>query len=487
MPHLRIKSGSNIGKIIDIASDSIKLGRENSCGVVLNENGVSREHAEIYKVGDMYFIRDLGSRNGLTVNENEAKDELLRDGDIIRICSFSLVFESTAYADEEFDDESSFLDDDDDDNDIDTMTITVNPSDSMKKVAPKTSEALKKLSIMLSKLDKADNLYEEFFDILFDVLKIQEAYVFVLGPGNKLAQRAYRNIDKGSKGKASRSIVLRALKEKETICTGNAQDDFRFKSQDSIVLKNISSVLCSPLIALGQDIGVIYLNNALHSKPFHHESAELVSTLANQMALAILSTESRKREITIHNRSIKLMAQTVEMMHPFLKGRAERVRQYTFILAKHLKLKASQVGHLKTASYLHHIGYMQTSQNKTMGLDELQKDTKYVEDTLSILKENDSFADCLKIIQYHRYRLDGNGFPGKLPASQWSVESQILACAVELEIRINLPMFVNTSDLESKSQNEIISEFLQDGKDIISKPILRAAKSASKAGDLLDT
>jgi hypothetical protein len=48
-------------------------------------------------------------------------------------------------------------------------------------------------------------------------------------------------------------------------------------------------------------------------------------------------------------------------------------------------------------------------------------------------------------------------------------------------------MFVNTSDLESKSQNEIISEFLQEGKDIISKPILRAAKSASKAGDLLDT
>ncbi len=487
MPHLRIKSGNNVGKIFDIASDSIKLGRDNSCGVILNENGVSREHAEIYKVGDMYFIRDLGSRNGLTVNENDAKDELLRDGDIIRICSFSLVFESTPYTEEDFDEESSFLDADDDENEMDTMTITVNPSDSMKKVAPKTGEALKKCSLMLSKLDKADNLYEEFFDILFEVMKIQEAYIFVLGPGNKLAQRAYRNVDKGARGKASRSIVLRALKEKETICTANAQDDFRFKSQDSIVLKNISSVLCSPLMALGQELGVIYLNNALHSKPFTQESAEIVSTLANQIALAILSTESRKREIIVHNRSIKLMAQTVETMHPFLKGRAERVRQYTSTLAKYLKLKTSQIDHLKTASYLHHIGYMQTSQSKTMGLEELQKDTKYVGDSVSVLKENDSFADCLNIIHYHRYRLDGKGFPGKLPASQWGVESQVLACAVELETRINLPMFVNTSDLENKSQNEIISEFIKEGKDIVSKPILRAVESASKAGDLLES
>jgi pSer/pThr/pTyr-binding forkhead associated (FHA) protein/response regulator RpfG family c-di-GMP phosphodiesterase len=487
MPHLRIKTGPQVGKIFDIASDSIKLGREGSCSVILNENGVSREHAEIYKVGDMYFIRDLGSRNGLTVNENEAKDELLRDGDIIRICSFSLVFESTPYA-EEIDDESSFLDEDEDENEMDTMTITVNPSDSMKKVAPKTGEAIKKLSAVLMKLEKVDDLYEEFLNVLFDVMNIQEAFIFVLGAGNKLGQRAYRNKDDSRPGKASRSIVLRALKEKETICTANAQDDFRFKSQDSIVLKNISSVLCSPLIAFGQELGVIYLNNDLHSKPFHQESAEIVSTMANQLSLAILSAESRKRELITHNRSIKLIAQTVEGMHAFLKGRAERVEKYCSTLAKYLKLKSSHIEHLKTAAHLHHLGYLNISTNKTFNLDELQKDVEYVKETMQTLKENNNFADVNLIIQYHRYRLDGQGYPSKLSQSQWGVESQILACAVELDLRINLPMFITSADSEEyKSQNEIVSEFIQEGTQIVSKPVIRAVESSSKAGHLLAT
>lgn len=487
MPHLRIKSGPQQGKIYDIKSDSIKIGRESSCEIHLNENGVSREHAEIYKVGDMYFIRDLGSRNGLTINENDAKDELLRDGDIIRICSFSIVFESSSHLDEELDDDDdSFLDDDEDESEMETLTVTINPSDSMKKVAPKTGEALKKLSLMLSKLEKVDDLYEEFFDILFETMNIQEAYIFVLGTGKKLMQKAYRNKDENRRGKASRSIVLRALKEKETICTANAQDDFRFKSQDSIVLKNINSVLCTPLIAMGQEMGVIYLNNDIHEKPFHQESAEIVSTMASQLSLAIMCTESKKRELNVQTSSINLVANSVETMHPFLKGRAERISRFTYILARYLKLKLPQIEVLKTASYLHHIGYINIPQSRTISLDEIQKESSYVDHTINLLKDNESYADSLKIVRYHRYRVDGTGQPDKLPIAQWTVESQILACAVELEVRINMPLFINSSDAEFQSQGDIVKQLIDEGMEIVSKPIIRALESAHKHGDLLN-
>ena len=41
------------------------------CHVVLDPNGVSRRHAEIYKKGDDFFLADLNSRNLTKVNNTK--------------------------------------------------------------------------------------------------------------------------------------------------------------------------------------------------------------------------------------------------------------------------------------------------------------------------------------------------------------------------------------------------------------------------------
>lgn len=480
MPHLRIKSGQNKGSIFDISQDNIKIGRDPNCGIELNENGVSREHAEIYKVGEMYFIRDLGSRNGLTVNENGAKDELLRDGDAIRICSYTLIFESTPSHDEI--EEDSFLESEGDA--LETLTMTVSPHKSLAKIAAKTGEALKKFTPVISQLDDSNTVYDKFLDAVFESLDIQEAYIFILGTGNKLSQKAHRTVVGLKKGKASRSIVLRAIKEKETICTANAQDDFRFKSEDSIVLKNISSVLCAPLMAFGQPYGVVYLNNHSLSKPFNDESSELITQLSTQLALSVMALESKKKEEVIQNRSISLIAHTVELMHDFLKGRAERVSHYCRIIGNTLKLKEAQMKNLHCAAYLHHIGYLKVHLDSHLKLDDLVNEKSYVSTSLEILRENQGFEDAMPLIQYHRYRLDGTGTPSKLPVQSWPIESQILASAIELELRLNLPMFMGEETI--RPQNDIMSDFLKEATSIVSKPVIRAVEHSFKTGHLLN-
>jgi len=44
------------------------VGRAPNCDCVLAEDCVSRRHAHIWRDGDRWFIRDLGSRNGTRVN-----------------------------------------------------------------------------------------------------------------------------------------------------------------------------------------------------------------------------------------------------------------------------------------------------------------------------------------------------------------------------------------------------------------------------------
>jgi FHA domain/DUF1707 SHOCT-like domain len=51
-----------------IESVRLVVGRAPNCDCVLPEDCVSRRHAQLWREGDRWFLRDLGSRNGTRVN-----------------------------------------------------------------------------------------------------------------------------------------------------------------------------------------------------------------------------------------------------------------------------------------------------------------------------------------------------------------------------------------------------------------------------------
>lgn len=53
--------------IIACAATKIVLGRDQLCDMMLRAGGVSRQHAEIERIGDTFQLRDLDSRNGTSV------------------------------------------------------------------------------------------------------------------------------------------------------------------------------------------------------------------------------------------------------------------------------------------------------------------------------------------------------------------------------------------------------------------------------------
>ena len=93
MALLRIIAGENKDLIYPLESEKLILGRDSEDIPILDQ-GVSRSHAEIFRIGEMYFIRDLGSRNGTFVNDRRIDDQdLLRAGDHIHLGNTELVFE----------------------------------------------------------------------------------------------------------------------------------------------------------------------------------------------------------------------------------------------------------------------------------------------------------------------------------------------------------------------------------------------------------
>jgi hypothetical protein len=93
MASIRIETGPQPGKTIQLDKDRVTFGRNYSCDCVLKHPTVSREHFYIERNAGKYFVVDQDSNNGTFANEKRVSWVELRDGDKIRAGPFTLTVE----------------------------------------------------------------------------------------------------------------------------------------------------------------------------------------------------------------------------------------------------------------------------------------------------------------------------------------------------------------------------------------------------------
>lgn len=77
-------AGPGLGRKFALDAPRVVLGRSPECGIPLEEESVSRAHAEIARTPAGHHLRDLGSTNGTRRNDQKVTSpELLADGDVI--------------------------------------------------------------------------------------------------------------------------------------------------------------------------------------------------------------------------------------------------------------------------------------------------------------------------------------------------------------------------------------------------------------------
>lgn len=95
MAELQIKGASNsTPKCFPLTGDSILVGRQAYCDLVLENHAVSREHAKFIRKKDQWFVEDLQSRNGVWINGKRTGYEPVevKDGDQIAVGDVTMVF-----------------------------------------------------------------------------------------------------------------------------------------------------------------------------------------------------------------------------------------------------------------------------------------------------------------------------------------------------------------------------------------------------------
>lgn len=136
-----------------------------------------------------------------------------------------------------------------------------------------------------------DEVLRIVMDNIVRLTKAERGFLMLRDEKGDMVTRVGRNWEKESINSSeltvSKSVVGKVIESGEPIVTTNAQEDKRFVGQESIVAFNLRSILCVPLKAKNELIGVIYADNRIRTGIFADSEKDLLTAFANQAAVAI--------------------------------------------------------------------------------------------------------------------------------------------------------------------------------------------------------
>lgn len=284
------ENGPEAGRRVDLSSGSIIVGRK---GVEyrIDDAHVSHRHAQITRDGDGYYVADLGSRNGTSVNGRELRPQQpqrLRDGDRIHIGRVRvLVFRCSesdvpgpppVVIDEDTDSSSTVRSQLDVGHSMATASASVSAEVKLRVMFEITRELGRTLTL--------DAVLPKVLNSLFRVFVHADRGLIVLtDERGELIPRWTKARQPGRDAvRISQSIVRRVVESKQALLLKEIPSD----ASDSVIDSGICAAVCAPLLdSRGHAIGVIQLDTLDPNQSFQHEDLELLASVAVQAGMTI--------------------------------------------------------------------------------------------------------------------------------------------------------------------------------------------------------
>ena len=184
------------------------------------------------------------------------------------------------------------------------------PEQTVPRDTPARERKLQMLLDINKRLNTAphtDEILRRAMDAAIDLTGAERGFVLLRRtPANSRAElevAVARNLDKEklerSHLKFSRGIAEQVLATGEPMVTGNAQSDARFSGESSVHAMHLQSVLCVPVLAPGEILGALYVDNRFQRGRFTGDDVTVMLAFADQVAIALtharLQEELRRR------------------------------------------------------------------------------------------------------------------------------------------------------------------------------------------------
>ena len=335
MSELRIETASGAQSVTRLEARPVTLGRAPENGLAFPDDLLlSRRHLVVQADSAGWYVVDLGSKNGTTINgERLAAPHRLQHGDRIVAGGVTALFaddvpapepEHTVVFTPHLGIEAASLT---------RVHLSLNQAlgsegklaQALQREAPGRMprvEALLAAGRELAGHMQLSELYQRVLDLAADALGARRGVLMTLDNG-ALAMRAAR----GEGFRISSSVRDRVMERRESLLIADAQADSGLRDSRTIVEMGVRSLIAVPVQTDRQVIGLLYLDSAHFLFPFTEDDLALATVLANIAAIRI--ENARLTELELADRMIQHeLKQAIEIQRGLLPKAAPEVPGY---------------------------------------------------------------------------------------------------------------------------------------------------------------
>ncbi|HEY3452358.1 MAG TPA: adenylate/guanylate cyclase domain-containing protein [Myxococcales bacterium] len=283
-----------------------RIGRHPINHLKLADREISKEHAEIARQGEDFWVQDLNSSNGTQVNGRRITRFKLKDGDQVQLGGTTLTFRAGAGQAGS----SPGV----------TMIQAVAPQvlASVRAEDPRQSQLgfrpekeineiadlrrdYEKLRIanefhrMVGLERDLDVLYTKILEMAFDLLDAENGVILLFDPNTQQLTPAPIKRRAEEEVMVSQTLLEQVVKSHEGVLTQDAIVDARFSAAQSIVAQGIRSAMAVPLLSKGELRGILYLDTRKRAGSFQEKDLRILAGVAAQAAVAIENAELARR------------------------------------------------------------------------------------------------------------------------------------------------------------------------------------------------
>jgi transcriptional regulator with GAF, ATPase, and Fis domain len=270
MPCLRWIGAAGRGQLFPLYKAISSIGRAGGNDVCLDAAGVADYHAQIVFDGRDFSLDEVDPVAEIQINGKRKRRARLQHNDKILIGTAELVFSM-----------------------LEEAAVPGGNGASKDEIAQAEIVGLRRLLQFSERLlvtRDVQSLLESVLDGVIEVTGAERGFVLLLRD-DKPEVRAARNLRQENIPDAvkqlSDSIVAKVIETKRPLIVADAMNDRTFARADSVMHLRLSSVLCAPLIAGGELLGLLYLGNDRVANLFPPRSLDVIAIFAAQAALLL--------------------------------------------------------------------------------------------------------------------------------------------------------------------------------------------------------
>jgi hypothetical protein len=257
--------------------ESVVVGRDPGAGLVVDDPRISKRHAQLEAAGTSWVVRDLGSKNGTSVNGLSAAGQVLAHGDWLSFGGVPGRFEQ----------------------------LTADEAARRRHERRERQATSVRLRGRLDAAEGPHDVLDKLLESAREVIAGERGFVLLVNADGSLRVHAQSGFADGVGFQGSLGAVRKVAETRSPLVVGDTSGDAALAARASIVGQGIAALACLPLEIAGRVGGFLYVDRRRPGTVIDDLDLDILSGLAEHASVLLGARDVRDRLRELRARTLE--------------------------------------------------------------------------------------------------------------------------------------------------------------------------------------